>query len=88
MTSEAPEMNFVRECTTTSAPQRAGDMIMGVNVLSTTSLTPCAQVPVSSGCTLQYDGMALYLMGMQSSLGKSGEWPYCRGIPYYGQSQQ
>ena len=42
MTSEAPEINLVRECTTTSAPQRAGEIIMGVNVLSTTSLTPCA----------------------------------------------
>ena len=41
MTSEAPEMNFVSECTTTSAPQRAGEMIIGLNVLSTTSLIPC-----------------------------------------------
>ena len=42
MTSEAPEMNLVREWTTTSAPQRAGEMIMGLKVLSTTSFTPCA----------------------------------------------
>lgn len=42
MTSEAPEMNLVREWTTTSAPQRAGEMIMGLKVLSTTSFAPCA----------------------------------------------
>lgn len=34
-------MNFVREWTTTSAPQRAGETIMALNVLSTTSFTPC-----------------------------------------------
>ena len=41
MTSEAPETNLVREWMTTSAPQRAGEIIIGLNVLSTTSFMPC-----------------------------------------------
>jgi len=40
ITSLAPLTNFVRECTTTWAPSWAGDMIMGVNVLSTTRVAP------------------------------------------------
>ena len=54
MTSEAPEINFVRECTTTSAPQRAGEMIMGLNVLSTTNLTPCGQTSQSATALYKY----------------------------------
>ena len=41
MTSEAPETNLVREWMTRSAPQRAGEIIIGLNVLSTTSFLPC-----------------------------------------------
>ena len=41
MTSEAPETNLVREWMTRSAPQRAGEIIIGLNVLSTTSFMPC-----------------------------------------------
>ena len=40
MTSEAPDTNLVRLCTTTSAPWIAGESITGENVLSTTSLMP------------------------------------------------
>ncbi len=41
MWSLAPFMNFVRLCTTTSAPSWMGATISGVNVLSTTSIAPC-----------------------------------------------
>ena len=41
MWSLAPFMNFVRLCTTTSAPSWIGAMISGVKVLSTTSTAPC-----------------------------------------------
>lgn len=43
MMSDAPLMNLVSECTTTSAPQVMGETTMGVKVLSTTSWQPCAR---------------------------------------------
>ena len=36
--SEAPLINLVRECITISAPNSIGEIIIGVNVLSITSL--------------------------------------------------
>ena len=40
MMSDAPDMNLVRECTTTSAPHFAGLMTIGLKVLSTTKDMP------------------------------------------------
>lgn len=53
MMSEAPEMNLVMECTTTSAPHFAGEMIIGLNVLSTTNVRPCSHMHIVTGFKMQ-----------------------------------